>query len=134
MSEWGIALIAAAAAVAGSLVTGWFARSAGERQAAAMVATVRMSIAEQRSVRMLEQRRVTYLRFLEAAEGRATDRAALRRAFDAVTLEGPTEVAESARTLVDRLRGERSLDEIAQARAAFVAAAGKALRPLDDEA
>jgi hypothetical protein len=35
MGELGVALIAAGSAVAGSVVTGWFTRSAGQRQAAA---------------------------------------------------------------------------------------------------
>ncbi|AXK34952.1 hypothetical protein DVA86_22210 [Streptomyces armeniacus] len=150
MGEWGIALVAACSAVAGSLVTGWFTRSAGSRQAAAarhagdrqadaLLDTVRMTLEEQRAVRTLDQRRQTYVRFLDAAEtailtrttgeGHADDRAALQRAYGAVLLEGPDDAAGAARDLLGCLRGTAtaSLDDLERARLAFVAAARTAL-------
>lgn len=151
MGEWGIALIAACSALAGSLVTGWFARSAGSRQAAAarhagdrqadaLLDTVRMSLVEQRAVRVLDQRRQTYARFLDAAEtvrltrmtgeGHADDRPALQRAYGAVLLEGPDETARAAGDLLDCLRGSaRTPDEVERARLAFIDAARNALEP-----
>ncbi|MFD3941776.1 hypothetical protein [Streptomyces sp. NPDC058579] len=62
MSEWGIALIAAGAAILGSAVAGFFAWKAGHRQAAAaetagqaqanaLMATVQATLDEQRRAR-----------------------------------------------------------------------------------
>jgi hypothetical protein len=90
MSEWGLALVGAGSALAGGVITGWFARSAGARQAAAarhagerqaeaarhagerqadaLLDTVRATLDEQRVTRALEVRRQTYVQFLEAAE------------------------------------------------------------------
>ena len=90
MSVWGIALISACSALAGSMITGWFARSAGARQAEAaryagsqqadallaagsrqadaLLETVRMSLAEQRAGRVLDSRRQTYLSFAAAMD------------------------------------------------------------------
>ncbi len=148
MGEWGTALIAAASAVAGSIVTGWFAfraggrqadaaRHAGDRQADAVLDTVRMTLAEQRAVRLLDLRRQTYVQFLGAAEavflarrtgeGSPGDRAALQRSLGALQLEGPAEVARTARELADALRAERSPDDIGRARLAFIEAARAAL-------
>lgn len=148
MSEWGIALIAAGSALAGSLVTGWFARSAGmrqaeaaqhagDRQADALLHTVRLTLQEQRAVRLLDLRRQTYVAFLEAAEAVAlTSRtgigpggAALQRAFGAVALEGPAEVARAAGEVVDRLRRDDSPDDVERAKRTFVSAAQAALDP-----
>ena len=150
MSEWGIALIAAGSALAGSIITGWFtriaggrqaeaARHAGDRQADALLDTVRITLQEQRAVRVLDLRRQTYLKFLEAAEiaittrrtggGTGDDRLALQRAFGAVALEGPTEVAQAARELIDGLGRERdySIDDLERARLNFVGSAQDAL-------
>ncbi|MFC8826981.1 hypothetical protein ACFT9I_16765 [Streptomyces sp. NPDC057137] len=150
MNEWGIALIAAGSALAGSLVTGWFARSAGmrqaeaaqhagDRQADALLHTVRLTLQEQRAVRLLDLRRQTYVAFLEAAEavaltnrtgiGLGGDGAALQRAFGAVALEGPAEVARAAGEVVDRLRRDDSPDDVERAKLAFIAAAQAALDP-----
>lgn len=150
MSEWGIALIAAGAALGGSMITGWYARvaggrqaeaarHAGDRQADALLDTVRMTLEEQRAVRVLDLRRQTYLGFLEAAEtailtrrtgaGTEDERARLQRAFGALQLEGPADVARTGQELLDSLRREpaTSLDDLERAKRAFVAAAQAAL-------
>ncbi|MFI1041530.1 hypothetical protein [Streptomyces hygroscopicus] len=148
MSEWGIALIAAGSALAGSLITGWFTRSAGsrqadaarhagDRQADALLDTVRRTLEEQRAVRMMDLRRQTYVQFLEAAEtvmsaqrtgeGQASDRSALQRAFGCVLLEGPGEVVRTARELVNVVRASRSLDDLERAKGNFITAAQDAL-------
>ncbi|MFF3947401.1 hypothetical protein ACFYYN_21580 [Streptomyces sp. NPDC001902] len=79
MSEWGIALIVAGSALAGSLITGWLtknagrrqaeaARHAGDRQADALLHTVQASLNEQRRARIEDQRRQAYTAFLKATE------------------------------------------------------------------
>ncbi|MYS60032.1 MULTISPECIES: hypothetical protein [Streptomycetaceae] len=149
MGEWGVALIAAGSALAGSLITGWFtgragssqaaaARHAGDRQADALLDTVRATLGEQRTIRLLDLRRQTYVQFLHAAEsailtlrageGEGNDRLALQRAFSAVLLEGPSEVARAARKMVDALRADLSWDDLESARAGFVEAARVALQ------
>ncbi|MGI5406628.1 hypothetical protein ACQEV9_07510 [Streptomyces chartreusis] len=118
MSEWGIALIAAGSAVAGSIVTGWFTRStglrqaeaarhAGDRQADALLHTVQATLDEQRRSRVDERRRQTYIDFLDAAEGiawlssnDAHELSPLLRAIASVSLEGPEPVEEAARALL----------------------------------
>ncbi|MER0244372.1 hypothetical protein AAHZ94_20680 [Streptomyces sp. HSW2009] len=148
MSEWSIALIAAGSALAGSLATGWFTRSAGarqaeaarhagDRQADALLDTVRMTLLDQRAVRLLDLRRQTYVRFLEAAETSALvrrtgereagERAALQRAFGAVRLEGPDAVVDAAREVVGLVRREGSPDELDRARQRFIAECRTAL-------
>jgi hypothetical protein len=153
MSEWGVALIAASSALAGSLITGWFTRSAGNRQADAarhagnrqadaLLDTVRMTMQEQRAVRLLDLRRQTYVQFLEAAEvailtrstgeGHANDHPTLQRAYGAVSLEGPPEVTARAKRLVERLLRCQSLDDLEDARLSFVEAAHGALTFSDE--
>lgn len=142
MTEWGVALIAAGSALLASLISGIFARSAGRRQAAAMLETVRITVEQQRQERALAARRATYLRFLDAAEtvllarraggSTAEDRAALQRAMGAVQLEGPAAV--EAHALLDALRRERGLDELERARFAFITAAREALRAAESRA
>ncbi|MFJ2114810.1 MULTISPECIES: hypothetical protein [unclassified Streptomyces] len=148
MSEWVTALIAAGSALAGGVVTGWYARSAGlrqaeaarhagDRQADALLETVRLSLEEQRTARGLDLRRQTYARFIEAGEavvlsrgsggGTVDDALALRRAFGAVLLEGPAEVTDAARRFVESVRGSRPLDDLERARTDFIAAARHAL-------
>jgi hypothetical protein len=148
MSEWGITLLAAASAVAGSLVTGWFtrnagnrqadaARHAGDRQADALLDTVRATLEEERRTRLNDLRRQTYVGFLDAVEtalltrqtgrGHPEERVSLQRALAVVTLEGPAPVAQSARDLVTALGGSRNLDEVDDARARFLQAARSAL-------
>jgi hypothetical protein len=152
MSEWGVALITAGSALAGGVITGWFtrgaahrqataARHAGDRQADALLETVRMTLQEQRAVRLLDQRRQTYVQFLEAAEAvilsrrtgdrAASDRPALQRALGIVQLEGPESVAQAARELTDALKGKGSLDALQTARSAFLTAAQDAVRSPD---
>ncbi|MFB7915665.1 hypothetical protein [Streptomyces sp. NPDC056061] len=148
MSELGIALIAAGAAIVGSIATGWYTRSAGlrqaeaarragERQADALLETVRMTLREQAAVRVLDLRRQTYVRFLEAAEtrilaersgaGGGGDEGLLERALGTVLLEGPAEVASAAQVLADRLRRHEAPDDVVEAKLAFVSAARQAV-------
>ncbi|MGW3957790.1 hypothetical protein ACWEKM_44570 [Streptomyces sp. NPDC004752] len=149
MTEWGVALLAAGSALFGSLVTGWFARGAGERQAEAarhagnrqadaMIETARMTLEEQRAARLHEARRQTYARFLEAAEatlltrrtgeGHPADRPGLQRALGAVLIEGPDEAERAARRFAGLVgASSSSLDELEDARREFVAAARRAL-------
>jgi hypothetical protein len=148
MSEWATALIAAGSALTGSLITGWYSRTAGERQAEAarhagdrqadaMLETVRMTLEEERAVRLSDTRRQTYVRFLEAGEtailaqrtgdSHPEDRAALQRAYGGVQLEGPAAVALPARALMDALRGNRAPDDVERKRLEFVEAAREVL-------
>ncbi|QNP71067.1 hypothetical protein IAG44_17580 [Streptomyces roseirectus] len=144
MSEWGVALIAAGSALAGSLVTGWYARGAGlrqaeaarhagDRQADALLESVRITIRAEATQRALTERRRIYAEFLSAAEtviltertgqGHPDDAAHLQRALAAVLLEGPPDVAASAQALLDALRRHASLDDLQRAKSAFVTAA-----------
>ncbi|MEW5354882.1 hypothetical protein [Streptomyces sp. 16-176A] len=163
MSEWGIALIAAGAAIAGSVVTGWYSRSAGirqadaarhagDRQAEALLESVRMTVrgeAEQRALavrrvrgeaeqRALAVRRQVYAGFLGAAEARVLaertgrggeqgDAVLLQRALGEVVLEGPSDVAAAAARLVDALRRHEPPDDLNRAKLAFVTEARRAL-------
>lgn len=90
VEDWGVALIAAGAAVAGSVVTGWFTRStgvrqaeaarhageeqaaaarhAGEQQAHALLRSVQATLSDQRAMRRLDLRRQAYVAFLVVAE------------------------------------------------------------------
>ncbi|MEU9466646.1 hypothetical protein AB0D78_08305 [Streptomyces avermitilis] len=117
MSEWGIALIAAGSAVAGSIVTGWFTRSAGQRQAAAakhagdrqadaLLTTVQATLQDQRRARAADRRRQIYLELAEAAHlvlvQRRTgpeDLARLTHASWAIGLVGPQSVDDAASEL-----------------------------------
>jgi hypothetical protein len=148
MDAWGLALIAAGSALAGSWITGWFTRSAGskqaeaarhagDRQADALLDTVRRTLDQERLLRAVDLRRQTYVRFLQASEavsltrrtgrGESGDEAALHQARAAVELEGPAEVERAARGLVEALRRNRPLDDVDLARADFVRAARTAL-------
>ncbi|MFF2655585.1 hypothetical protein [Streptomyces sp. NPDC058045] len=151
MSEWGVALVAAGAALAGSAVTGWYtrnaglrqadaARHAGDRQADALLESVRMTLWAEREGRSQEARRRIYAQFLGAAEervlaertGRAradTDPAALERALSEVVLEGPPEVADAARRVVDALRRHPGPDELRTVVGEFAEAARRRLGP-----
>jgi hypothetical protein len=154
MDEWGIALVAAGSAIAGGFVTGWFtrtagyrqadaARHAGDRQADALLDTVRMTLDEQRSVRLLDLRRQTYLRFLEAAEaallarrtgeGGSDGRTGLGQALAAVVLEGPEPVVSAARNLAGLVRRSAAPDDLEQAKLAFVDIARGTLGTAPDE-
>ncbi|MEV8017533.1 hypothetical protein AB0O76_14555 [Streptomyces sp. NPDC086554] len=144
MSEWGVALVAAGAAIAGSVVTGWYgraagmrqaeaARHAGDRQAEALLASVRMTLGAEAERRVSDLRRQTYAEFLAAAESRLLaertgqgdghDEALLYRALSAVALEGPTAVTEAAHRLIDSLRRHEGPDELQRAREAFISVA-----------
>ncbi|MGA4838745.1 hypothetical protein [Streptomyces sp. G45] len=148
MSEWGIALIAAGSAVVGSVVTGWFTRStgvrqaeaarhAGDRQADALLASVRLTLRGASEERALTLRRQVYAEFLGAAEARIlTERtgraqgdeaALLQRAHGGVVLEGPADVVAAAGRLLDGLRRHEPPDALDRAKLAFVEAAQRAL-------
>ncbi|MEB8335929.1 hypothetical protein [Streptomyces endophyticus] len=152
MSDWGVALIAAGSAIAGSVVTGWYGRSAGlrqaeaarhsgDRQADALLTSVRMTLGadEQRAAR--EARRGTYAEFLGAAEsgivaartglGTAEDEPRLYRALSALTLEAPPTVADAAHHVVDALRRHDTQDDLRHAKESFVAAAREDLNRAD---
>ncbi|MEK8170634.1 hypothetical protein NKH77_16735 [Streptomyces sp. M19] len=143
MSDWGIALIAAGSAIAGSVVTGWYTRSAGIRQAAArhagdrqadaVLESVGMTLRAESDHREFTRRRQTYAEFLGAAEariltertgrGQADDDVRLQRALGGVLLEGPPEAAAAAQHLVDCLRRHERPDELGRAKLAFVSVA-----------
>ncbi|MDT3399123.1 hypothetical protein RKE29_21160 [Streptomyces sp. B1866] len=148
MSDWGIALIAAGSALLASAIGGWYGRAAGvrqaeaaryaaDRQADALLGTLRATLADQRAVRLLDLRRQTYVQFLHAVEavalarrsgdGQAADRRAAHQAFAAVLLEGPADVARAARQVLDALRGDGRADDVERARALFTEAARAAL-------
>ncbi|NUP30658.1 MAG: hypothetical protein HOU01_02955 [Streptomycetaceae bacterium] len=148
MSELGLALIAAGSAVAGGAVTGWLslragrgqadaARHAGDRQADAVITSVRMTLADQRETRAQEQRRKIYEQFLDATGLWATgvsaangidSRAAGERAFTSVLLEGPPDVVETAAEMLRMLRlGHADPTTFDQAKSRFVDAARVAL-------
>ncbi|WP_258016149.1 hypothetical protein [Streptomyces sp. AJS327] len=148
MSELGVALIAAGAAIAGGVVTGWYSRSggirqaeaarhAGERQADALLESVRMTFRREARQRALALRRETYAEFLGAAEtrilaertgrGRADDEAGFQRALGALALEGPAEVVEAAERLAESLRRHQPPDELHRAKRRFVEEARRAL-------
>lgn len=132
MSEWGIALIAAGAVLAGSAVTGFYARNAGHRQAAAaekagtaqanaLMATVQATLDEQRAARAMDQRRKTYVQFLEVAlmprhtadlEREAKQR--METALSLIHLEGPSEVIRAAQEYVRMLDWAFANGEAAQ--------------------
>lgn len=147
MSQWGY-VITAGAAIAGSAVGGWFSRSSGirqaeasrhaaERQAAALLESVQLTVQAEAAQRSLTQRRQTYAEFLGAAEtrilterngrGHPDDEALLQRALGAVLLEGPSEVVAAGQDLVNRLRRHETPDELNRAKLAFVATAQEAL-------
>ncbi|GGK90164.1 hypothetical protein [Streptomyces flaveus] len=148
MSDWGIALIAAGSAIAGSIVTGWYARSAGirqaaaarhagERQADALLESVRMTLRAESDHREFALRRQTYAEFLGAAETRIlterngrgqADDVLLQRALGGVLLEGPPDAAAAAQHLVDCLRRHERPDELKRAKLAFVSVAQECCR------
>ncbi|MEV7286927.1 hypothetical protein AB0O01_20560 [Streptomyces sp. NPDC093252] len=148
MSELAIALVAAGAALAGSVVTGWYARNAGirqaeaarhagDRQAEALLESVRMTVRGADVQRAVALRRQVYAEFLGAAEarilvertGRGTgdEQGPLQRAYAGVVLEGPEEVAAAARQLLDALRRHETQDDLDRARTDFVREARRAV-------
>ncbi|WP_371273060.1 hypothetical protein [Streptomyces sp. MUSC 14] len=147
MSEWGIALIAAGSAIAGSIVTGWYARNAGiqqaaaarhagDRQADALLESVRMTLQSEAAQRAVALRRQVYAEFLGAAEarilaertgrGQADDELLLQRALGGVVLEGPAAAAAAAGRLVDCLRRHDAPDDLHRAKQVFVEEAQRA--------
>ncbi|MET8981764.1 hypothetical protein ABZX85_39850 [Streptomyces sp. NPDC004539] len=148
MSEWGVALIAAGSAVAGSIVTGWYARGAGirqaeaarhagERQADALLESVRITVRAEAGQRALAERRRVYAEFLAAVETRVLtersgvgdpgDPAHFQRTLGAVLLEGPPEVVAAAEAISAALRRHASPDELQGVKERFVEVAREAL-------
>ncbi|MFI8769490.1 hypothetical protein ACIGN6_31925 [Streptomyces sp. NPDC053792] len=151
MSEWGIALIAAGSAIAGSIVTGFFAWKAGHRQAAAaeaaghaqanaLISTVQATLDEQRRTRAIDQRRQVYVQLLDAGErlrnsvlASASASAAtiedVRATLSMVVLEGPDPVVAAARAYADALdpRGGRSSEDRSAKRDAYIEAVRQVL-------
>ncbi|WP_306318996.1 MULTISPECIES: hypothetical protein [unclassified Streptomyces] len=147
MSDWGVALIAAGSAIAGSVVTGWYgrasgirqaeaARHAGDRQADALLTSVRMTLGAEEERAAREVRRRTYAEFLAAVESRVSgaedDASRLYRAASAVALEGPPAVADAAGGVVDVLRRHVAPDEVRRAKDEFVRAAREDLNGAAD--
>lgn len=156
MSELGVALIAAGAALAGGAITGWYAhragrqqadaaRHAGDRQADALLesvriqadatlAAVRLQIEDAQHERRYARRRRCYGQFIDAVDAWAAGAgsgAEAERAFGAVAFEGPDEVTESAREIMRLVRGGRSAPaRVDDAKARFTAAARTALERL----
>ncbi|MFD9398355.1 hypothetical protein ACFWA4_05980 [Streptomyces sp. NPDC060011] len=145
MSEWGIALIAAGSAVAGSIVTGWYTRSAGlrqaeaakhagDRQADALLRTVQDTLVEQRRARLEESRRDTYVEFLKAAHEATVnphDNDLAREMYKCLTqvqVAGPYPVVMVALGYWDRVREWRAdstddqMDAMARAHSDFIIA------------
>ncbi|SOE09024.1 hypothetical protein SAMN06272775_0102 [Streptomyces sp. 2323.1] len=131
MSDWGVALIAAGSAIAGSVVTGWLTRSAGFRQAAAaqlageeqaaaarlageqqaqaVLKTVQQTLEAQARTQQLETKREVYVAFLQAAQALVEDRKRAQGALDEALL------AEAQRTYqVLRLEGPDNVTAHAQ--------------------
>ncbi|MFB7654041.1 MULTISPECIES: hypothetical protein [unclassified Streptomyces] len=150
MGEWGIALLAAGAAIVGSVVTGWFSRGAGQRQAQAardaadrqaeaLLESVRMTLRGADGQRAIALRRQVYAEFLCAVEtrilaersgrGDGDEELLLQRAYAGVVLEGPEEVVAAARGFIDSLARHQALDRVQEARTAFIAAAQRAVAP-----
>ncbi|MDI3418479.1 hypothetical protein [Streptomyces luteolus] len=148
MSDLWVGVIAAGAALGGSFVAGWFGRSAGarqaeaarhagDRQAEALLESVRLTIRAEARQRAVALRRQVYGEFLVAAEasilaertgrGGPDDAVRLHGALGAVVLEGPAEAVAAAQLVVDGLRRHARPDELADARDEFVAAAQRAL-------
>ncbi|MFE0383937.1 hypothetical protein ACFW1F_07605 [Streptomyces bungoensis] len=152
MSEWGVALIAAGSAVAGSIVTGWYTRSAGirqaeaakhagDRQADALLHTVRATLDDQRLARMEDRRRQTYIAFLEVVDDLSRDSQSLelfRKMNDAlvhVSIEGPQPVVAAALEygrLAFTWDSDRNLlQPLVEARTTYIAAVRTALNLSD---
>lgn len=145
MSDWGIALIAAGAAILGSIVTGFFAWKAGHRQAAAaeaagqaqaaaLVSTVQATLDEQRRIRAVEQRRQAYASLLTAGMEYQTDPNALNgrkllAAYGLVEFEGPVTVVTIAREYVTTAHSSSTSDlsSVLAVRDRYLAAARRAL-------
>jgi hypothetical protein len=150
-----IALIAAGSALSGSALTGWFtaragarqaaaAKYAGEKQAEALILTVRQTLDEQGIARVQDVRRAAYADFLMAAEHAYDERDAetqhgppqserhlptksFKTALATVMIEGPAEVEKYAVKLYLSLEDERWRAGFPFARANFIAAARRAL-------
>jgi hypothetical protein len=123
MNEWVSAAIGAGSAILGGLMTGWFTRSAGHRQAAAaahagnrqadaLISTVRETLDEQRAQAHWEARRNVYAQFLDSVGDKASRGA----------ISGPSETTETVRAfLLLELEGP---EPVIQSGAAFSQAAG----------
>ncbi|MFE1024974.1 hypothetical protein ACFW5I_10465 [Streptomyces sp. NPDC058818] len=121
MSELWVAVIAAGSAVSGAAVGGWFARSAGlrqaeaakhagDRQADALLRTVESTLDEQRRARIEDWRRQAYVELVRLAQDVSRDREnretnmELQKALSLVVIEGPSEVTLTAIAYVRAVR------------------------------
>ncbi|MGI5457606.1 hypothetical protein ACQEWB_31440 [Streptomyces sp. CA-249302] len=149
MTPWQIVIVAVGSALAGGLVTSWFARptsrlaAEGEEQPLAAVAPALAAIADgPRHERERDIERSAYVEFLvrveaafrHAAPGSATPLAhqrAVGAALDILRLVGPNEVAEAAQRLASLATADhgRSPHEVEDARNVFLNAARSALHP-----
>ncbi|KUO18609.1 hypothetical protein [Streptomyces dysideae] len=93
--------------------------------------TPRLTLAEQRTARVLDQRRHTCVRFQEAADAALVTRSTgpdVQRAYSLVLPEGPAEPATAAHALMESLRRHASsLDELDACRREFIESARAAL-------
>ncbi|MER7938376.1 MULTISPECIES: hypothetical protein [unclassified Streptomyces] len=114
------------------------ARHAGDRQADALIESVRMTLRADSDHRGLALRRQTYTEFLGAAEtkilterngrGHADADVLLQRALGGLLWEGPPEAA-AAQHLVDSLRRHERPDDLMRAKLAFISVAQECCRP-----
>jgi hypothetical protein len=150
MDEWVVGVIAAGSAVAGSIVTGWFTRSAGtrqaeaarhagDRQADALLATVQASLDEQRRARAQDIRRQVYVQLIQVGQmprGSARERReAEQRAQEVLSLihlEGPSEVVAAAGAFVTGMAEAWDEHDLWVAERPFLLAARRALDIADE--
>ncbi|MGW4851240.1 hypothetical protein ACWEPZ_08365 [Streptomyces sp. NPDC004288] len=127
MSEWGIALLAAA-------------EVAGQAQANALISTVQATLDEQRRARSIDRRRQVYLEMLDAAQSVRVDRSLqagsrVLRATSMVELEGPEEVSRLADLLMnaalERNQGGEGGERSEMALGAFIEAARAVLTEME---
>ncbi|MFE7553583.1 hypothetical protein [Streptomyces gardneri] len=149
MSDWGIALIAAGSAIAGSIAAGYFAWKAGHRQAAAaeaagqaqadaLISSVQDTLGEQRHVRAEERRRRIYLEVLlrlrdYQLDCSAENAARALKACEELSLEDSeyeyvyTAAVQYAQAAIGSRVESAGQQEIHQARQAYLAAVRRAL-------
>lgn len=140
MSLWVLALVAAGAAVAGSLSCAWFARPMGHQAKTVLPEILKEFGDAAHTQREREFRRPAYLEFLvrvNAALGAADpsgtasleERRAVSSALNVMVLVGPANVVEAAQHLASLVHDDhwRSPSDVEHARTAFLTAARSAL-------
>ncbi|WML79164.1 hypothetical protein [Streptomyces sp. VNUA74] len=152
MSDLWVAVIAAGSAVAGAAVGGWFARSAGirqaeaakhagDRQADAALHIMQATLDDQRRTRVEERRRQTYLAFLKAADDLTGDanndelQLALSEQVTRIAIEGPHDVFMKASAFQNAVfaLGSRGYAPMGSARLAYIQAVRGVLGIADDD-